>query len=74
MQFVSTKIREWEAGVIKIAYKVNFEENMAAGEGRVAVVSQACEREAGYTPHRLASAQRRHTRDTVGALSLQYCN
>lgn len=32
MQFVSTQIR---AGVIKIAYKVNLKEIMAAGEGMV---------------------------------------
>lgn len=51
MQFVSRQIRGREAGVIKTAYTVNLQENMAAGEGRVLVVSLVCEREAGYTLH-----------------------
>lgn len=44
IQFVNTQIRGREAGVIKIAYTVNLQENMAAGEGTVAVLSQACEK------------------------------
>lgn len=34
VQFVSTQIRGWQTGVIKIAYTVNIQENMALGEGR----------------------------------------
>lgn len=60
MQYVSTQIRGREVGVIKIAYRVNLQENTAAGNGRVAMVSEACEREAGYTLcHQ--SQQSRHT-------------
>lgn len=40
MQFVNTQIRGRVAGVIKIAYTVNFQENMATGEGREALVCQ----------------------------------
>lgn len=36
MQFVSTQIRVREAGVIKIAYTVNVQENTAVAEGKVA--------------------------------------
>lgn len=47
MQFVNTQIRGRDAGVIKTAYTVNLQENMAAGEGR-GLVGRS-EREAGIT-------------------------
>lgn len=61
MQFVNTEIRGREAGVIKIAYTVNLQENMAAGEGKVAVVSQACKKGSWIHTSSLASTQCTHT-------------
>lgn len=48
---ICQQIRGRDAGVIETAFTVNIQENMSAGEGRAAMVSQACEREAGYTLH-----------------------
>ena len=73
MHFCNTQIRGWKAGVIKIAYTVNLQENMAAGEGRAAMVSQACEREAVDTVNH-KPRHNLHTQHAVGVLSLQYKN
>lgn len=40
VQFVHTQIRGRVAGVTKIAYAVNLQENTAAGDGREALVFQ----------------------------------
>lgn len=64
MQFVSTQIRGREAGVIKIAYTVNVQENTAVAEGKVAKEDT----------HLIVSLGKVSTECTVGVLSLQYWN